>query len=364
MYGAGVRPCRLPRPLCLAAIAAGLLTATSGHAQADAAPTVELSYAAPSGCPEAARVEREILRLLAGSRAPDVVRIEIVVVRSGPNFEAQLRLHEPVTGERSISHSSCTSALRAAALIVAISIDPDAMVREQTRSEPSALAEGSEVAEQAASEPSEQERRAAPATPESSPSADTDPAESTWDDFDLPSSETTPTPSVWLMAGALGERGLAPEIAMGPVLALGIQGKYWRLALRGAYLLPTEARAAQSSAGARFSFAWVDLALCARMPPQGGVQFSAGLCAFGRQAWAAAKGVGVDDSITANAQLQQIGGGPHLAFRLYDGFGLEGAFDVEWALQRPRFVVENVDSVVYRPPALGGALRLGATLEL
>lgn len=96
-----------------------------------------LSWGAPDGCPTADAEREEILRR-TGSVAPDrarqrnVIVAEVAIRRSGSTFE--LSLHTKVgdtEGERILSGPDCRQLADAAALVLALLVNPDASLAPQ-----------------------------------------------------------------------------------------------------------------------------------------------------------------------------------------------------------------------------------------
>lgn len=125
---------RLPQKLvCTLAPLAGLAClglATSAAAQSR---HFELNWQAPAGCPTRAEVAREVQELIADSAgAPRVAAIEAsgVVANDPGGFALILTLREAeAQRSRHIGAPSCEELAHAAALIVAIAIDPTILER-------------------------------------------------------------------------------------------------------------------------------------------------------------------------------------------------------------------------------------------
>ncbi|AGP34659.1 hypothetical protein [Sorangium cellulosum] len=118
-----------PSALQALIVAAGLLPARARAAPAEPR-TIDLRWEAPDGCPPADEVRSEIDRLLGTSAQRQPIAVEIAVARrGGARLRLDLRIRAPVPGERAIHGDDCPAMARAAALIVAMSIDPDAAAR-------------------------------------------------------------------------------------------------------------------------------------------------------------------------------------------------------------------------------------------
>jgi hypothetical protein len=114
---------------------AGLLVALSVAATARAAePELTLSWQAPVGCPAQKDVETHFARLLGGpARVPTGKHIDASAAVRAPSTDRwALELStsmDGATGRRNLSGDSCAAVAQAAALILALMIDPAAAER-------------------------------------------------------------------------------------------------------------------------------------------------------------------------------------------------------------------------------------------
>ena len=124
----------VPRHRWVAAIAALACVLGVAPQVAAAPPRLTLTWTAPAGCPSAAAVEAEVDRLL-GSRSAPVARpivVSVVVSERRPG-EWQLRLRSADAGpvrERTLRGTSCAVLAGAAAVVLALMIDPTAPIAE------------------------------------------------------------------------------------------------------------------------------------------------------------------------------------------------------------------------------------------
>lgn len=91
------------------------------------APPVDLGWHAPAGCPDGAAARATIDKLLEGHAPPDDRRVvaDVVVEAGGKGFRARVRIDDGTSvGERELEAASCQEVGDAAALIVAMAIDP------------------------------------------------------------------------------------------------------------------------------------------------------------------------------------------------------------------------------------------------
>lgn len=103
----------------LSALAAAL--AALAPAVARAGPVV--TWTAPAECPDAAHFETRIAAHLGDPAVADGVAVEVRIAAAGGGFALSLRTEH---GERALRGERCTDVVEAAALIVAMAIDPDA----------------------------------------------------------------------------------------------------------------------------------------------------------------------------------------------------------------------------------------------
>lgn len=118
-----------------AVLAAAVVSAGAGEALAavadPVAPELSLTWRAPAACPNAGDVEAQFARLLGGvHRQPTSKHLDATVtVRRTPSDSWVARLEtrlDGVPGQRSLEGDSCWTVASAAALILALTIDPSA----------------------------------------------------------------------------------------------------------------------------------------------------------------------------------------------------------------------------------------------
>ncbi|HEX3695003.1 MAG TPA: hypothetical protein VH374_06395 [Polyangia bacterium] len=96
-------------------------------------PELTLSWRAPADCPSAADVEGQFARLLGGVRrkpSPKHLDATATVTRTrGDTWSVQLRtMLDGVPGQRTLEGDSCWTVASAASLILALTIDPNAVI--------------------------------------------------------------------------------------------------------------------------------------------------------------------------------------------------------------------------------------------
>lgn len=121
-----------------------LFASSSTAAQALAA--VELSWETPRSCPPSPRVLAEAERLLgAGFAHTAELAVEIEIEQEGSAFVLRLEIEgDGVEGERELRMQSCEEVRDAAALLIALSLDPELATRAP---EPAPVASASEPTE-------------------------------------------------------------------------------------------------------------------------------------------------------------------------------------------------------------------------
>ncbi|KYF84630.1 hypothetical protein BE11_11930, partial [Sorangium cellulosum] len=121
----------------------------------------------------------------------------------------------------------------------------------------------------------------------------------------------------------------------------------------------SSSRVAGTAAGAEFRLWFLEVGACARALER---PLGVYVCALGRQHWLLARGREVDEAFTRTAPIFAAGLGTLVEWRFSAPLKIEGALHAVAPLQRPRFVVENLEGTVYRPPAAGLSARLGLAL--
>ncbi|WP_438027770.1 hypothetical protein [Sorangium sp. So ce233] len=318
-------------------VAARLLPASALAAPAEPRP-IDLRWEAPDGCPTVDEVRSEMARLLGASEQRQPIEVEIAVARAGnARLRLDLRIRAPAPGERVIHGDDCASMSRAAALIVAMSIDPDAVARNAA-AQPQAAA--APVPSTPPPAPDRAPRRPPPAAVRPPPPAERD-LEGT----------------LWLSAQL--EQALVPAVGVGLAAGGGIRGGWLRADAAAGVVPSSSSRIDGQAAGAEFRLWFLEVDACARAL---GRPLGVYVCALGRQHWLRATGRGVDEAFTRTAPIFAAGLGTLLEWRVADPLKLEAALHAVAPLRRPRFVVENLEGTVYRPPAAGLSARLGLAL--
>ncbi|WP_437735636.1 hypothetical protein [Sorangium sp. So ce1335] len=351
IVAAGLLPARAlaapaePRPL--AAPAEPRPLAAPAEPRPLAAPAepraIDLRWEAPDGCPPVDEVRSEIARLLGASEQHQPIEVEIAVARAGgARLRLDLRIRAPSPGERVLRGDDCASMSRAAALIVAMSIDPDAVARNAAAEPAAQPAPPSAVAAPVAAAP-----RPPPPAPPAPPAAARPPA----------AAERDLRAAIWLSAHI--EQALVPAVGVGLAAGGGIRSGWLRADGAAGVVPSSSSRIAGMAAGAEFRLWFLEVDACARALER---PLSVYVCALGRQHWLLARGREVDEAFSRTAPIFAAGLGALVEWRIAGPLRGEGALHAVVPLRRPRFVVENVEGDVYRPPAAGLSSRLGVAL--
>lgn len=316
---------------------------------------LSLEWSAPSVCPNRDQLIEQVQRLLAHSTAAKapVNAAGIIHARAPGSFTLELRTQQGErVGERTIEGANCGELSAAAALIVALAIDPDLVVPAETSSP--------------AQSPAADERPAA-APPSTTAAGPPRPA---------PAQNPLPPPPVNAAPRSDRNTGWPIAVRFGPMIGVdvgslpggtGYLGGYagvtltkWQIELFGSRLFEQREQIADAPArgadlnlwvaGARSCYTvqpeWLELGPCLGF--EGGqlraAAFGTDRTGSGDAAWLALRA-------EAFARRQLIG---PLAARLQ--------LVLAAPLRRPEFVLENVGSV-FRPPAVIGRAEIGLELR-
>lgn len=299
-----------------------------------------LSFEAPEGCPGEGFLVTEVERILARpwSQLPSDFAIAVrVVPGQAAGFVVEVQLAE---GRRSLRDGACRPLVLAAALIIALAIDPDAALI-------------------AATTPVEVEVPVPVEVPVVVP-----PPASARDELGSPF-DLTPRPlSVPLLgigAGVALDVGLLPQPAAGPVLEGVLRIERVDVRLRATYLAPSSALR-PDGLGAEVS-AWVGAAEgCYRPLDDPRLAICAGLHGGALLGRALGDVSTVEPGNPAGPWLA-VGAGLWLPWTPWDALDLELSIEALASLVRPSFEISGVGTV-YTPFPVGGRLGLVVHLDL
>jgi hypothetical protein len=300
-------------------------------APTDVASRLPLDWSAPAGCPDAAEVRGRIGAYLGRDAFDEAIDEVVVRGRVQRDRRGRWRLTIAVdlpggTVERAVDAARCDELRDAAALIIAVALDPLRMGR---RVEPPA-----EPAPQPMPEPAV----TPPAVVEAAP---------------------RPRPRRYfadLRIGGAIELGTAPRIAAGPWLAVALVGRRFRVELAGRYLGPRTVRrfADHERAGVRVQSGIVALRGCF-VPRVRRLELPT--CAQVEAGAMRGRGVGLAQPQKSQRAMVAAVIGQELAWQLHRHVGLWLAVDAAWALVRPRFAIDDLGTAYTAGPA---ALRVVA----
>jgi hypothetical protein len=332
------------------------MLASAAHASAQvqdgatpAAP-VSIAWDAPSECPDRAAFAAELERLL-GRPPADAGRHEIAIAAHVHKGERDFALTmatrvDGETGTREMTAASCAELMRAAALIAALGIDPEA-------------GRGTGTATPKDDTPPAPANPPAP-TPASTPPSTPAKAAATQD-----SGAKAPTPEplgLTLRFAPAVDWGSLPSVAGGVELGVGVRREAWQVELVGYGLPGVQTRFAKSK-NARVELHELRAAGvgCAKLGSVPEARLSA--CArtdYGR-VWG--KSFGVSAAAAGGSPWLSVGLG------LRGGLALASALDLvldvgaDLALQRSRFRVQGL-GIVHETPLIVGRTALGLALRL
>jgi hypothetical protein len=309
---------------------------------------VSLVWSAPEGCPDETYVKGEIERLLSQSLDRRGIAVNMIVTRDRGVYSLSVDLRSPVGGIRALEHRDCAAVARAAALVIALAIDADAVAVLDERSETPAP-----------SEPPSVERERVSTPPVSRPKEPIRAAlESDVADTPVSSVETRSRIAPHVSLGTHVEATLSPNAAWGLLISLGINNA-WFLAEVGAAAIPSHVvKLPGSEVGAALEILLVQADVCAG-ELQGTINVA--FCVAAREYWVRATGRGVDEVLEPTALVFSMTAGPLIALRLGD-WRLSGIVNGVVPFVRPSFVVDNAEGVVFRPRVVGLSARMALSL--
>jgi hypothetical protein len=310
-----------------------IAAAPTGAAERPAPPTeapaaalktpLVITWSAPEGCPSADAIRGEVRRMAGtATAATDQIEVHASVVREHAGWQLTLTTQAgALSGERKLSAPDCAELGRAAALVIALMINPAA--------DPAAAA--SVVA----------------------PAAPTPPL--------LPPPQGAPPERRFALGADLRVgSGELPGGAAGIGVRFAAGGGVFSVQARGGVWFPRDAAsAAKPSAGGSFDAADLSLAACATARRDR--RLAPAICLGAALIGAHASGSGVSDPGSATA----ISAGPFLEgavrVRISARNALRAGIEALAPLSRPSFALAGVGAV-FRPAAL--SLRAGLGWEL
>lgn len=311
-----------------------------------AAASFELVWRAPSECPTREEVVAQAATLLGhepGATLERPLKIEALVKQLdaetwhlGLTFGDQSR-------PRAVAATNCEDLGEAAALLIALSIDPDLETRAAPAAPPEPAASGAEPEASPEPEPEPPPKAAAPAPTPASPEPKPLPVASA-------PLELRFGVGLALWAGRL------PGLAPGVLARVSLGRQRASLSADVGFFPPQHAGIAGSEAGGEL---WL-----ASVGPKLGYAFAVGSASVTPQLglelqWVRGEGSGVENPSSAQAMLLGVEGGTRVGLRLsksWHSFAEGAASMLVW---RPRFVLNGVGEV-HQPERLGLRFGLGA----
>jgi hypothetical protein len=285
----------------------------TGRAWAADSGAFMFAWSAPEECPSQQQVEAEIGRLVGGDlRLPDGSNLRADVrVSGGPPWSADLTTQRAGRiGRRSLESPSCQAAADAVALIIALSIDPDAAAASA---------------------------QASVAAPSRAPEAPVGRDERL---------------QILASVSSQGRVGTLPGTDVGVGLGIGLAGARWRAELRWTYgLRGDQVASLPSGAAGRFNLTTGSLTGCVDV-----LRFNLafGPCAVAEAGRVSATGYGATAGFSRHAPWLALGGGVFLSLVVSKHLRTSVEVDALASLYRPDYVFEEIPGVVFKAPAVGG----------
>jgi hypothetical protein len=326
---------------------------------AAAAPRVHVDWSGTASCAEQARIEAEVERLLASAAASSAERrVAARVEQVGP-ARYRLVLETTEAGNRfrrELEAASCEELTKPAALIIALSIDPQATARALTerQSEPAAAPPPADAPV---------ETRAAPAPPPARDSAQLEPLPEPAVDAGVarPSEASKPDErfAPYVRPAVVFDSSVLPEPSTGPGIAIGVARSAWRLEAGAFYLPPRFGESEnQVTKGGDISLVGGHVVSCF-VPVTEPLEL--GPCLGMEAGTLHGEGVGVTSPASDDIGWLAARGGGRVAFGFGRSFAAILRADALARLGRAEFAIEGLGPV-HRPGSVG--LRLEAGIEL
>lgn len=349
---------KLTRALAASALAWSLLSLpdvaraaepVAGEARPSA---LDLTWTSPNGCPVTSDVVSRIDALLAPRTTRDFevpLSARAVITQPNPNsFELQLDTHQSDQAfTRTLHAATCVELTDAAALVLALALDPD-------------LAERRATAPTSASDPGSESAPESDPRPEPEPKPEPEPTPKLKKPLRIvadsrPRRSERP-PSWHLSAVAALDLGTTSSVALGPSASLSFSSRWFELALDALWLPPRRSTiAADPTKGG-------DLQLFALAPRACFVplqrRFAAGGCATLEAGQLSGRGFGTANDSTRATWWAAAG--PALFGRYFalPYLGVAARTELLVPLQDIEFTLENV-GVAHHVPSVVGRFALG-----
>lgn len=299
----------------------------SAWAQARA---IEVEWSAPPECPDAGALEREVLRLLGDTPAGETTRVRASIVRDADVLRLELWTSRGETeGTRTIDGASCEALVEAGALVIAIAIDPEVVLRVAAEAP-----EPVEPADAGTTDVIEEDSAVAEASAETAASA--------------PAAPSEPIARFVAQAHATIGVGPLPYPSPGGSIALGARISIVELWAGAAFLME------QSTDNARFGLAYGRLRGCLALELGSAVELAPCVAVDVGALW----GAGIDIAAARAGTSEWVALTPGLDARLWitDSIGVSIGAELAIPLLARRFTIEVVGRdpmVVFEPAPVG-----------
>jgi len=311
-----------------------------------------LDWEAPPICPPSEVVEAEVERLTSGHDTGALVARATVSRAADARFRVVVDISGSATGHRELFADTCAQLAKATALIVALAANPDAAIDLSIEPiEPVELEESPGLTPEFGPRGVEPTGAAAPAPAPTLPIARRGRPQGG------PRRHHPLTPPYRIEL--FGHVGLA-QGSLPSASALGRLGGGLRLpTVSGQLSLHTTQKVthdAEGGIGAEFSLTGAELLLC--LPTlHGDLWLDA--CGGGRLEVLRADGHGGARAYDRKVWLPGVVLGPKASLDLAEPWRLELLPELTWLTRRPRFVVTNVDEVLFQPARITVMLSVG-----
>ena len=354
-----------PRARVRSALATALFALT---AAADPLETgaFRLDWSAPPGCPDATETLVRIEALLGGPVAPTLkapLTARAHVNESGrEHFELDLEtFQDEQRFTRELEARSCSELTDAAALVLALAIDPK--LRERLpETVPSAATSAPAPASTASAEsgvtPSRGATGASSATPASTTGTSSPPAPAA-----RAAQPPTPRAAPFVLlagTGVVADLGSVASVSFGPALTFGARLSSLELDLDALWLPPARSYAElDTEKGGDVSLLAFAVRPCfaPRQAP-----FETGACGLFELGNIWGEGFGTATQTTRHALWMAAGGALFLRYGISDDFRLSARLNLLRTLQDTEFTLQNV-GVVHQVPEFVGRLGVGAEVH-
>jgi len=322
-----------------------------------------LTWQAPESCPERAELRRQVETFLGQSlevRRTQQLKIDALVQEdASAGFVATVSVATPTAGyERRIDHQDCARLTEAAALVIALAIDPERVRAQQAEAAPENEADAPVRATAAPPAPASSP---APAASEAQPAPA--PRAATAAAATAPLAPTEPNP-VLIYAGARGllDVGTLPRAGFGVGAIFGVGVGSFRLELSGAYWLPVdESVPGHAPAKVEIRLATGGLLGCYVWAPGA---WDLATCVGAEVGDYRGRGINLEDEVTQHQLWSAAIVDLRLARALTPWLGIVGGFEPGLTLTRPRFGVTQGDDTIQvaQPGPVFLRTYIGATL--